>query len=122
MYERFERWLDEKLEEGLPEHSQAVNFNLYEEEDGFSIQLIASDRFDSEDDEWACYELYSSGEDIFFYENEDGWEAAQTQAIGLISEYLEKGRFAGTLLALKGIAAGFIDGDLVYIYRREAEE
>ena len=54
MYEEFAAWLDEKLENGLPDTAVAVNFNIYEEENnGWTVQLIASDRFDAQDDEWA---------------------------------------------------------------------
>ena len=41
-YGEFSAWLDEVLKEELPEGIAAFNFNLYEGEDAFDIQLIGT--------------------------------------------------------------------------------
>lgn len=119
MYEDFSAWLDEKLENGLPENAAAVSFNIYEEGDGgWTIQLIASDRYDTEDDSWACYEVYSTGEDLFFWENDYPWEEAEEDALDLIRRYLEEGEYAQMLKSLRAVGAGFVDGDLHIMFER----
>ena len=120
MYEEFAAWLDEKLENGLPDKTAAVNFNIYEEENsGWTIQLIASDRFDAQDDEWACFEVYSSGEDLYYWEKEYSWEEAHEDVRELVATYLEKGRFADMLKKYRAVGFGFVDGDLELAYVRE---
>lgn len=120
MYEEFENWLDEKLENGLPEETAAVNFNIYEENDGgWAIQLIASDRFDAQDDEWACYEVYTTGEDLYYWEKDCRWEEIQEDVRELVGAYLEKGRFAEMLKRYRAVGFGFVDGDLELAYIKE---
>ncbi len=120
MYEEFAAWLDEKLENGLPDEAAAVNFNIYEEENnGWSVQLVASDRFDAQDDEWACFEVYSSQEDLYYWEKEYSWEEAHEDVRELISAYLENGRYSDMLKNYRAVGFGFVDGDLELAYVRE---
>ena len=122
MYEEFAAWLDEKLENALPADAQAVNFNIYEEEDnGWTIQLIASDRFDPQDDEWACFEVYSTGEDLYYWEKECGWEEIHEDVREMVKTYLEKGKFAEVLKNFRAVGFGFVDGDLELAYVRELQ-
>lgn len=120
MYDEFEQWLDEQLENGLPDNSAAVNFNIYEEEDNeWSIQLIASDRFDAQDDEWACFEVYSSGEELYYWEKECSWEEIQEDVREIVKRYLDEGKYAGMLKDLRAVGFGFVDGDLELAYIKE---
>ena len=119
MYEEFAAWLDEKLENGLPGDTAAVNFNIYEEENGWTVQLIASDRFDAQDDEWACFEVYSSGEDLYYWENDHSWEETHEDVRELVSTYLENGKYADMLRQYRAVGFGFVDGDLELAYIKE---
>lgn len=127
VYEHFEAWLDNLLENNdMPENTKAFNFNLYDdssadsEERVFGIQPIAAEKFDPDDEEgeWACYEIWSSEEDIFYIdlsdEEDQSGEHAQEIYIEIIREYLESGKYAGILKA-KPIGIGFVDGDLEII-------
>ena len=135
VYEHFAAWLDAQLENNkMPEDTMAYNFNLYEdrsEETGekmYCIQLIASDRFDPDDEEgdWACYEVWSSEEDLFSLnfsdEGEVGYERVEEAFTELCAEYLEKGRSSGVLRSAKGIGIGFVDGDINIIYKASNKE
>lgn len=123
MYSEFENWLDELLENGLPNDAVAVNFNIYEEEDNYwSVQLIASDRFDDMDDEWACFEVYSSQEDLYYWESDCDSREAFEEVCGFIERYLEEGNFAEMLKSYRAIGAGFVDGELGIIFRRDDDE
>ena len=77
IYEEFAHWLDDLLENNeMPEETQAYCFNLYEESDEdhiYGVQLVAAGEFDPEDKEgeWACEEVWSSGENIFTVDTSD---------------------------------------------------
>lgn len=125
IYSSFKEWLDSLLENNdMPEDTKAFNFNLYDEEgDVYSVQLIASDRFDPDDDEWACCEIWSSEEDIFFVdasdEDDKSSETFQKFISEIISDYLENGKYKDILTDSDGIGIGFVDGDLDIIFRPE---
>ncbi len=127
IYFEFERWLDNLLENNdIPEQTAAFNFNLYEEsaEDSiYSVQIIAADRFDENDGDWACYEIWSSEEDIFCIDTSDEDDTGREYALVLItemcSEYLESGNYRDILLDTKAVAIGFVDGDINIISKSE---
>lgn len=123
IYLEFEKWLDNLLENNdMPENAIAFNFNLYEEEDdSYGIQLIASDEFDENDSDWACSEVWSSEEDIFYIsasdEQDKDWRKALEFISNLICDYLENGKYKHILLAEKAIGVGFVDGDIDLLYK-----
>ncbi|MDE5583170.1 MAG: hypothetical protein K2J08_05655 [Ruminococcus sp.] len=125
MYGAFADWLDNLLENNdMPENTRAFNFNLYEEEDEvYSVQLVACDRFDSDDSDWACYEVWSSEEDIFSVsasdEEDKGWRAFLKFITEIICDYVVNGRYNNILLDSHGIGVGFVDGEVDIIYNKE---
>lgn len=118
IYKSFAEWLDSLLEKNdIPADTKAFNFNLYDEEgDVYSVQLIASDRFDASDDEWACYEIWSSEEDLFFVDTSDeddkSGETFEKFATDMISDYIAQ----NDVLRRVPVGIGFVDGDLNIIY------
>lgn len=128
IYESFSQWLDSTLESAeIPDDAVAFCFNLYEEssEDSvWGVQLIAAGKF-AEDDggDWACEEVWSSGEDIFCVSTADEEDTGRDYALGLIRElacgYIESGRFNNILQNSEGIGFGFVDGELEIIYKPE---
>ena len=131
IYARFAAWLDSLLENSdIPESALAFNFNLYDEAmkgEVYGIQLAAADRFDRDDTDgdWACYEVWSSGEDMFrmdFSDDTDkGFEFVQGVYSAFVKKYLEEGRHKGILLASRGIGIGHVDGDIEIIYDNNKE-
>ncbi|NLT08111.1 MAG: hypothetical protein GXY08_01215 [Ruminococcus sp.] len=127
IYEEFEKWLNDLLEQNtIPDDAKAFNFNLYEEseEDSiYAVQLIAADRFDENDPDWACDEVWSSEEDIFCVDTSDeddtGWKKAMELISGLVSEYLENGLHRNILLNTEAVGIGFVDGDIEILRRAE---
>lgn len=125
IYIKFENWLDNLLENNdMPADTKAFNFNLYEESEGeyvYGVQIIASDRFDIDDDgDWACYEVWSSEEDIFCVsaadEDDKSGQAFQKFISGIVVDYLENGKYKNILLNSKGIGIGFVDGEIDIIF------
>ena len=122
IYIEFEKWLCKLLENDMPDNTAAYNFNIYEEEDEtYGVQLIASDEFSEDDDDWACSEIWSSEEEIFYIDHSDEKDADRERGLEfisqLISDYLEKGEKADKLKAVKAVGAGFVDGDLKILYK-----
>ena len=118
IYKSFAEWLDSLLEKNdIPADTKAFNFNLYDEEgDVYSVQLIASDIFDASDDEWACYEIWSSEEDLFFVDTSDeddkSGETFEKFATDMISDYIAQ----NDVLRRVPVGIGFVDGDLNIIF------
>lgn len=127
LYLKFAEWLDNLLENNdMPDSTKAFNFNLYDdsqEEIVFGVQLIASDRFDAENQDWACYECWSSEEDIFYISADDeedkSGQAFQKFISELICDYLEKGTYRDILLDADAVGVGFVDGDIDLLYTVE---
>lgn len=127
IYSEFVSWLDNLLENNeMPGESKAFCFNLYEEsiEDYiYAVQLVACDKFDENDDDWACEECWSSEEDIFCVELSDedkkDWKAAQNLISIWIKEYLENGKYSDILISRQAVGIGFVDGELELIYKGE---
>ena len=120
----FVSWVDRiMLELGKDRRAVAYNFNLYEHEDEFAIQLIGAKKFDLTDEDWPCYEAFTSGEDLFilpFSVVGSKYANGQRKAKSLIKSYLERGKAAARFKRSRGVALGFVGGDLEYVYVRDA--
>ena len=98
MYIEFEKWLNNILEENIPIPGAAINFNLYEEVDLYwSIQLICASYFDEADEDWCCEEEFSSGENVFCWKAEMGWEEIFDISCQMIKQYISEGKYAEEL-------------------------
>ena len=127
IYEEFSHWLDDLLENNdMPDETKAYCFNLYEESDEehiYAVQLIAAGEFDPDDEEggWACDEVWSCEENVFTIDTSDeedtGWKHAQELFCEMIEEYLSDGKYGHILKDSKGVAAGFVDGNLELLYK-----
>ncbi len=120
MYSDFEAWLDAFLDGKLPIEGAAVNFNIYDDEDGdWSIQFAVCGSYSEEDDEWAYDEVFTSEEDIYTWNEEIDYDEVMSTTYKMISEYLEKGKFSADLKKYQAVTCGFIDGDLAKVYPNE---
>jgi hypothetical protein len=119
----FASWVDRiMLEHGKRQPAVAYNFNLYEHEDEFAIQLIGATKFDTTDEDWPCYEAFSSGEDLFILPYSvvgREYDDALRETKILVESYLERGKEAERLRTSRGVAVGFIGGDLELVYLRD---
>lgn len=108
-------WIDNQLKGEFPEGIIAYCFNLYETEDDnvFDVQLIGSREFDRNNDDWACNEAYSSGEDVYSFKADD-WEVAMDKFGKELKNYLLSEKCSDVLKQSR-VAYGFIDGDLEYV-------
>ena len=117
MYNEFEAWLDAALEADLPENIAAFNFNLYEDGDNlWSIELIGASRFDPEDPDWACDEVFTNREDPLSWSEEADWEDVQEAMTTCVARYLSEGAYASALKNSEAVGIGFVDGDITIVY------
>ena len=118
-YEDFSTWLDSYLKQ-LPSDVVAVNFNLYEgSNQTYDIQLIGTNTFDEEDDDWACEEIFSTEEDLFLVPRTDDiedWEDGLFFITKIIQNYFENGKHANVLRELQAVGVGFVDGDIELLH------
>jgi hypothetical protein len=120
VFEDFSKWLDKVLSQKMPESIKAYNFNLYEGKDTFHVQLIGSSSFSENDQEWACDEVFTTGENIFIIDRKitgQTWQEGLLFSKELVNEYLDKGVNAGMLKKKEAVAIGFVDGDLEVLYK-----
>ncbi len=117
MYNEFEAWLDAALEAGLPDNIAAFNFNLYEDgDDLWSIELIGASRFDTEDPDWACDEVFTNREDPLSWSAETDWEEVLETMTQYVEKYLVEGKYADLLKEYEAVGIGFVDGDITIVY------
>lgn len=90
-YVRFTTWCNKILQNPLPENTKAINFTLYEEAQPnvFGIQFVATSSFQLNNDDWACDEIFSSNENMYFFANSNGWEYALKEVEENVKAYLE---------------------------------
>lgn len=114
---KFETWLKPHLKNG--EGYIAYNFNLYEiEKDYFGAELVASETYDPDDDDWACDTVFSSGDELFEYES-DNWQTALIEFLSWIGAYIAREGISVFGGKVEFVTAGFIDGKLEVIYQKE---
>ena len=122
MESKFIEWVNHLLDECMPLNAAALCFNLYEEgKNKWSVQLIATESFDEEDPDWACFEVYSSGEDLYTWKQKGEWEAIQKTSTEWVRKYLTDGKYAKEMKEYAAVAVGFVDGDLTIIYKGTSE-
>lgn len=119
MNTNFSTWLDGILENTYFEDVKAFNFNLYETEDEhkFDIQIIGSPVYDKNNTDWACEEIFTSGENVFCVYAED-WITCLETSSELVKDYLKSGKFRNVLTKTLAVSVGFVDGDLSVLYER----
>jgi hypothetical protein len=118
---QFNTWVDRVMSEFGATPSVAYNFNLYEHEEEFAIQLVGTSRFDPDDEDWACDETFSSGEDLFCLPHAvfgTEWRTALKVASSLVENYLQHGKYATLMKASRAVGAGFVSGEIELVHLR----
>lgn len=114
-YNNLSKWIDEVIE-NITDEVIAVNFNLYEGDDeSYHIQIVGTDEFDDEDEDWVCEEVFSTEENIFMIDRTteiEEWKDGQVYITKMVRRYLEEGKYKDKLRELEGVGIGFVDGDI----------
>ncbi|MDX6766531.1 MAG: hypothetical protein SFU85_07050 [Candidatus Methylacidiphilales bacterium] len=113
----FAQWLDTSLSLSPPDQVNGFSFNLTNiQGDRFAIELIGASRFDEQDPDWACDELWQATPrqiEIPAGALGTNWTDVLEGSKQLIARYLNSGKQNNILKAAEGIAVGFVDGDLI---------
>ncbi|WP_347922946.1 hypothetical protein [Pontimicrobium sp. SW4] len=116
--ERFFKWINMIESENSPNESiKALNFGLFETTNSYMMYLMGAEKFDENDENWACkvdYEPKYKYLDLNDSKlNESGWEYVLDFSVSLISKYLKENK--SFLTKIENITAGFDDGNLTKI-------
>lgn len=120
LFDRFAAWMDAAFEGGVPGEIAGVVLNLYEQADHrWSAEVVGTASFAEEDEDWACDEATDFGTRSapFTWEEESDWDAILSKMTEWVRRYLAHGRNADRIKAVRGIAVGFVDGDLELCHR-----
>ncbi len=125
-FEDLKNWIDEALDQGIPEGVVALNFNLYDDEDAdWSAEIIGAGSFDMDNDDWACDEVTDFGtrDEPFSWHDEDkDWEEILEVFKDDVARYLVEGKHAEELKKYKAIGVGFVDGEIELFVPGGSEE
>lgn len=119
MYTLVEKWLNKILEQTVPSNVVALIFNLYDDgEDNWSIELIGTDSFDLEDEDWCCNEIFDFGtrERPLAWKEEKEWNEILDEMLQIMRKYLEQGLHSNVLKKYRGVGIGFVDGDVEILF------
>jgi len=115
-------WIDNALDgKVIPDSIVAFCFNLYEEDDdSWAMELVGTERFDPEDEDWACDEVTDFGtrEHLYNWEMECEWDEALDHMVNELKLYLTSGKYAELLKSKNGVGVGFVDGNIEIIFSR----
>lgn len=121
LYETIENWLNAILVQDIPTSVVALNFNLYDDgESKWSIELVGTESFDLEDQDWCCDEVFDFGtrETPFAWKEEKEWSDILNEMIQILKKYLNQGCYSEVIKKYKGIGIGFVDGDVEVLFSR----
>ena len=114
-YAVFEKWVDQTLASPIPDKVVAFCFNLYEDTDGWSTEIIGAPSFDKNDSDWACDEIFDNRINCLRWKNTKTWEQNLDLIKSYIERYLSQGKYANILIGKHGVGVGFVNGDLYLI-------
>lgn len=122
IYDDFAKLLDGVFEREIPDDVVALSFNIYE--DGkrrWSVEVVGTSSFDIGGEDWACDEAtdFETRNDPFSWDEKTNWKNVASEVAEAVQKYLEVGRYADKLKTLRGVATGFVDGDLNLLYTKE---
>ncbi|QHB70363.1 hypothetical protein [Stenotrophomonas sp. 364] len=119
-------WLEQALQSPLPDEVVGLSFNLSEgaagDDAGFCIELVGTDRFDAQDPDWACDEVWAPEAreiELPYSVTGNHWEDCLAALHTALLQALATPRFGPRLSAqVQGIGLGFVDGDLQLLWQR----
>ena len=122
IYDDFAKWLDGVFEREIPDDVVALSFNIYE--DGkrrWSVEVVGTSSFDIGGEDWACDGAtdFETRNDPFSWDEKTNWKNVASEVAEAVQKYLEGGRCSDKLKTLRGVATGFVDGDLNLLYVKE---
>lgn len=79
---------------------------------------MATKYFDANDGDWACDEIFTTGENLFIWNQHSDWEKILDVASDLVNQYLECGQYTADLKKYMAVGIGFVDGDIKILNKK----
>lgn len=117
----FAYWLDRIGRENPPSGEiNAFNIGIFESPGGYTVYLIGSKEYDSQNDDWACQEDFTPRERYLelplSFVSEKNWQQIEKGVIELVLKFLKSNEGSGHFLANADVVTvGFDDGVLVRV-------
>ncbi len=125
--EELNHWIDAALASEVPKTVIAYSFNLFEldpQEAKYGIELIGSEEFDADNSDWACNDVWTADPSSIHIPKafaNGAWEECLDDVRGLLTNILSNASATATKLKeARGVAIGFVDGDLELIWERQS--
>jgi hypothetical protein len=115
MEQEIKSWLEViNTEETIPSDIKALNFGLFESENGYGICLTGSRKYDENDDDWACNNDYEPAQQYLnLTNNEMKWDEILKYVLEILTKHLSVfAKEVSSPFYKKVITVGFDDGDL----------
>ena len=82
------------------------------------MELVGTERFDADDEDWPCDEVTDFGtrENLFSWNKETAWNFVLEEMCTALRQYLECGEYANILKSKQGIGIGFVDGNIEILF------
>ncbi len=113
----FETWIEAQLPKQWPSSVIAISFNLYESVSSFQIEMIGSSKYNEQNPDWACDEVWVPNVRLcnLPIAREVGWEDCLAQMKVAVQDYILNSEKLNLFKSLEGIGIGFVGGDLEHI-------
>ena len=118
VYDDFVSWLERiGTSPPRPQAIAAYNFGIFESESGYVVYLVGANKYDPEDDDWACSQDYVPREKYFnlpkSFPGRKKWAGVQREVAGFVKQFIKSPVFENSFLArASAITVGFDDGEL----------
>ena len=95
-------------------NAHAYCFNLVESSGIYSIELIGTNSFDLQDEDWACDECFQANPRALEIGNEfESWESCLWSMYDFLEVYINSNETGAKVLNMShGVGVGFVDGNL----------
>ena len=109
--EEFYSWANKNL---VGSNAYAYCFNLIENAGIYSIELIGTNSFSLQDENWACDECSEASPRSLEIGNEfEDWESCLWSIYDFLEGYIRSNEIGAKVLSnSKGVGVGFVDGNL----------
>lgn len=121
--EQFRTWLESALRT-VPVSVRAFAFNLNEssgDQAPFSVEVTGATSFDTDDEDWACDEVWEAMPRSLAIPatfSSRSWETCLENIKALVLKTVQDERAGNILRTREAIAVGFVEGDLVLVWRK----
>lgn len=116
-----ENWIkDISDKETVLENIQALNFGIFESENGYTVYLTGSSEYDIKDDDWACNDDFIPNNRYLEFDQKEisslGWQEFLKLIVDSLRNIIKSEEYSKyKILHIANITTGFDDGDLVKI-------